>query len=526
MTNSLDDIVKADVMLVIGSNTTENHPIVALEMKRAVYDFKAKLIVIDPRKIRLTEYTDMWLSQKPGTDVAVLNGLMNVIIEEGLEDKDFINKRTEDYEELKKTVIKYTPEKVENVSGIPADSLRKAARLFAAAKNGAIFYCMGITQHTTGTNNVLSIANLAMLTGNIGRPGAGVNPLRGQNNVQGACDMGALPGCVSGYQNVCDLGIIEKCKDIWGAKLPEKGGLSVTEMTDAVLRGEVKAMYIMGENPMLSDPDLNHVKEAFEKLDFLVVQDIFLTETAELADVVLPGVSFAEKDGTFTNTERRVQIVRRAIAPVGNSRPDWLIISDLAKVMGYEMNYETVGEITNEIASITPTYGGITFERVSKESVQWPCPDATHPGTPILHAEKFTRGLGKFHAVEYKPPAEETDKEYPFVLTTGRLLYHYHTGTMTRHSMGLDEVCREARVEINPEDAKKLNIKDDDWVELISRRGKVEIKACVAPRVPKGTVFVPFHFKEAPVNMLTNSALDPVSKIPELKVCAVRVERA
>ncbi|MDO8885631.1 molybdopterin-dependent oxidoreductase, partial [Candidatus Oleimmundimicrobium sp.] len=415
--------------------------------------------------------------------------------------------------------------KVEKISGISADSLREAARLFASAKNGAIFYCMGITQHTSGTDNVLSIANLAMLTGNIGRPGTGVNPLRGQNNVQGACDMGALPNCVSGYQNVCDSGVIDKCKDIWGVKLPENIGLGVTEMVDAALRGEVKTMYIVGENPMLSDPDLSHVKEAFDKLDFLVVQDIFLTETAELADVVLPGATFAEKDGTFTNTERRVQRVRRAISPIGNSRPDWLIICNLAKAMGYDMEYTTVGEITKEIANITPTYGGITFERVSRESVQWPCPDATHPGTPILHTEKFARGLGKFHAVEYRPPAEEPDEDYPFILTTGRLLYHYHTGTMTRHSMGLDEVCKEAKVEINPEDAKKLKIKDNDWVALISRRGKIKVKAWVTPRVPKGTVFVPFHFKESPINMLTNSALDPISKIPELKVCAVRVEK-
>jgi len=513
------------VILVIGSNTTENHPIVALEMKRAVSDFEVKLIVIDPREIRLTEYADMWLSQKPGTDVAVLNGLMNVIIEEGLEDKDFIDKRTEDYKELKKTVSKYTPEEVENISGIPADSLREAARLFASAEKGAIFYSMGITQHTTGTDNVLSVANLAMLTGNIGRPGTGVNPLRGQNNVQGACDMGALPGCVSGYQNICDLGIIKKCKDVWGVKLPEKPGLVATEMMDAVLRGEVKAMYVMGENPMLSDPDLNHVKEAFKKLDFLVVQDVFLTETAEFADVVLPGVTFAEKDGTFTNTERRVQRVRRAIAPVGNSRPDWLIISNLAKAMGYDMNYAAVGEITNEIASITPTYGGIIFERVSEESVQWPCPDATHQGTPILHTAKFTRGLGKFHAVEYKAPAEQPDKDYPFILITGRLLYHFHTGTMTRRSMGLNEVCKEARVEINFVDAKKLKIKDNDWVELSSRRGKVKVKARITSHIPKGTIFVPFHFKESPINMLTNPALDPVSKIPEFKVCAVRIDK-
>lgn len=526
MTNTIADIAQAKAILVMGSNTTEAHPIVALSIKQAVSENGAKLIVIDPRRIRLVDYAHLWLSQKAGTDVAVLNGLMNVILTEGLEDKQFIAGRTEGFGELKNVLAKYTPEYVEEISGIPADLLREAARIFARSERGSLIYAMGITQHTTGTDNVLSIANLAMMTGNIGKPGTGVNPLRGQNNVQGACDMGALPGCVSGYQNVCDQRTITKCKDLWGAKLPEKPGLSVVEMFEAALRGEVKAMHIMGENPMLSDPDLGHVEKALRKLDFLVVQDIFLTETAEFADVVLPGVTFAERDGTFTNTERRVQRVRKAIEPVGDSRPDWGIICELSRRIGYKMDYSSVGEITDEIASFTPTYAGITFERVSREGVQWPCPNPDHPGTPILHAEKFTRGLGKFHPVEHKPPAEEPDEEYPLILTTGRYLFQYHTGTMSRHSRGLEEMCHEARVEINPADADKLKVKEGDWVKLITRRGKIKVKACVTERAPKGTVFMPFHFKESPANVLTNPALDPVSKIPELKVCAVRVEKA
>ncbi len=526
MTNSIADIAQAKAILVIGSNTTEAHPIIALQIKKAISENGAKLIVIDPRKIRLVDYADLWLAQRPGTDVALLNGIMNVILTEGLEDKEFIEARTENFEELKKILSKYTPEYVEKISGVPAEKIREAARIYAQAERAAILYTMGITQHITGTDNVFAVANLAMLTGNIGQPGTGVNPLRGQNNVQGACDMGALPGCVSGYQSVCDLGVIEKCKDIWGTKLPENPGLSLTEMFDAILKGEVKVMYIVGENPILSNPDISHVKEALEKLDFLIVQDIFLTETAELADVVLPAASFAEKDGTFTNTERRVQRIRKAIEPIGNSKPDWEIICLLSKAMGYEMDYHFPSEIFDEISQITPTYKGITFDRVNLHGVQWPCPEPNHPGTPILHKEKFTRGLGKFHAVEFKEPAELPDDKYPFILTTGRYLFQYHTGTMTRRSLGIEEICSEPRAEINLNDAKKLGVKDRDLVKLSTRRGEIKIKACVTNKIKEGVIFIPFHFKEAAANLLTNPALDPVSKIPELKVCAVRLEKA
>ncbi|MBI4744830.1 MAG: formate dehydrogenase subunit alpha [Actinobacteria bacterium] len=526
MTNSIGDIADSKVILVIGSNTTEAHPIIGLEVRKAVKHRGAKLIVIDPRKIRLVELSTIWLSQRPGTDVAVINGLMNVILEEGLINKKFIGDCTIGFDEVEKIVKKYTPEMVEKISGIQADDLRQAARLFAEASDASIIYSMGITQHSTGTDNVLSIANLAMLTGNIGRPGAGVNPLRGQNNVQGACDMGALPNVFPGYQKIDNEDARKKFEEKWKVKLDDKPGLTVVEMINAAREGKLKALYIMGENPMLSDPDINHVKEGLGALDFLVVQDIFLTETARLADVVLPGVSFAEKNGTFTNTERRVQRIHKVIEPLGEAKEDREIISELSRRFGYEMNHHTAGQIMDEIASVTPSYGGINYQRLKTRGLQWPCPDSDHPGTPILHSQQFTCGKGIFHPVGYIAPAEEPDKDYPMILTTGRILVHYHTGTMTRRSKGIEELCSEGCVEINPKDADKLKIKKDDWVKLTTRRGEIKIKAKVTRRSPVGTVFVAFHFSESPANALTNSALDPVAKIPEFKVCAVRVERA
>lgn len=526
MTNSIADIAQADVILVIGSNTTEAHPIIALQIKKAVREKGAKLIVIDPRKIKLVDYAHLWLRPKPGTNVAVINGLMNVILEKGLADEEFIANRTEGIGELKAILPKYTPEKGERISGVPATDLRQAARIFAQAERATIIYSMGITQHTTGTDNVLSIANLAMLTGNIGKPGTGVNPLRGQNNVQGACDMGALPTTLTGYQRIADDEVRAKFEKAWSCRLPKEAGLSVVEMFEAALQRRIKAMYIMGENPMLSDPDITHVEEALRTLDFLVVQDIFLTETAEFADVVLPSATFAEKDGTFTNTERKVQRVRKAINSPGNAKADWEIICDLAKTMGYEMGYSFPGEITDEIASLTPTYGGILFDRVnSSGGIQWPCPSLDHPGTTILHRDKFARGLGKFHPVEYKPPSEEPSEEYPLILTTGRLLFQYHTGTMTRRSKGLEEICPAGPAEINPEDAAAYRIKEGEEVILTSRRGKIKVRVNITERSPQGTIFLPFHFSEYPVNVITNPALDPLAKIPEFKVCAVRIEK-
>ena len=525
MTNSIAEIEDADVILVTGSNTTENHPIIAIRVKRAVRK-GAKLIIVDPRKIDLTKYATLWLRQNAGTDVAWLNGMMHIIIEEGLWDEDYVKTRTENFEALKETVKRYTPDFVESITGIPKDDLIKAARIYASGQKATILFAMGITQHTTGTDNVKSIANLAMLCGNVGIESGGVNPLRGQNNVQGACDMGALPNVFPGYQSVSDQTLVSKFETAWGRELPSNPGLTVVEMMKAAEEGKIRAMYIMGENPMISDPDLKHVEAALEKLDFLVVQDIFLTETAKLADVVLPGVTFAEKDGTFTNTERKVQRIRQAINPVGDARPDWQIICQLASRMGYEMNYLHPSQIMEEIAELTPSYGGMYYDRLDNGGLQWPCPDREHPGTRYLHKDRFTRGLGLFQAVEYIPPAETPDEDYPYVLSTGRVYYHFHTGSMTRRCQGLDEIYPDALAEINPSDAKELGVEDGAKVKVTSRRGEVEVEAQVTERVPRGTIFMSFHFGEAAANVLTNPALDPVSKIPEYKVCAVRVEKA
>jgi formate dehydrogenase alpha subunit len=526
MTNSIEEIENADAILVIGSNTTEEHPIISHKIKRAVKWKGAKLIVADPRRIKLTEFAEVWLRLKPGSDVALINGLMNVIISEELWEKEFVRQRTEGFEEMRAGIEKYTPEYVEKVSGVPAADIVQAARLYARADRASIIYAMGITQHTTGTDNVLSLANLAMLTGNVGKESTGVNPLRGHNNVQGACDMGALPNVLPGYQGLDVASVREKFEKEWQVKLPEKAGLSVVEMLQAAEEGKVRGMYIMGENPALSEPDVSQVIEALKSLDFLVVQDIFLSETAKLADVVLPAVSFAEKDGTFTNTERRVQRVRKAIEPIGLAKPDWQIIAELATKMGYAMAYQTPEQIMQEIARLVPSYGGISYDRIEDGGLQWPCPDKAHPGTKFLHSDKFTRGRGKFNPIEYKAPAELPDKEYPFLLTTGRILYHFHTGTMTRRARGLNEMCPEGFVEINPDDAERLRVLGGGMVRMVSRRGAVVTKARVTETVPPGIVFMPFHFGEAAANMLTNPAFDPVSKIPELKVCAVRVEKA
>lgn len=526
MTNSIDEIEFTDLILAIGTNTTENHPIVGIKVKRAVRNRGAKLIVINPREISLTWYADLWLRQKPGTDVALINGLMNVIIGEDIYAKDYVAGRTEGFADLKKTVEKYTPEYVEKITGIPAEDLKTAARMYARTEKATILYCMGITQHISGTDNVKSIANLAMLCGKVGIEGGGVDPLRGQNNVQGACDMGALPDVFPAYQKVANAEIRAKFSQAWDTELPGKAGLTVVEMTHAAAEGKIKGMYIMGENPMLSDPDLSHVEAAFKNLDFLVVQDIFLTETAQLAHVVLPSACFAEKDGTFTNTERRVQRVRRAVAAPGEAKSDWEIIAELANHLGYQMNYAGPAQIMEEINRTTPSYGGITYDRIEKEGLQWPCPAEHHPGTKFLHQDKFTRGLGLFHAIEYIPPAELPDEEYPFLLTTGRVLYHYHTGTMTRRSQGTVQRYPESLVEINPLDGEKLGIDNGSLVTVASRRGKVQAKAQLTEHSPEGTVFMNFHFCEAAVNLLTNPVLDPIAKIPEFKVCAVKVEAA
>jgi len=524
MTNSIEEIEFADAILAMGTNTTENHPVIGSCVKRAVRRRGAKLIVIDPRKIGLVDYADIWLCPKLGTNVAVLNGLMNVIIEENLYAKEYVAERTEGFEAMKEAVAKYTPDHVEKITGIPADDLRTAARLYAEANSASILYAMGVTQHSHGTDNVKSCANLAMLCGNVGVEGGGVNPLRGQNNVQGACDMGALPNVFPAYQQVANEEARAKFEQAWNASLPAKPGLTIMEIMDAAHRGDIKGLYIMGENPMISDPDLTHVEAALKNLDLLIVQDIFLNETGRLADVVLPSACFAEKNGTFTNTERRVQRVRKAVDAPGEAKADWQIISELATKMGCAMQYASAEEIMNEINGVTPSYAGITYGRIEEEGLQWPCPNVEHPGTKYLHRDKFSRGL--FTAIEYRPSEEVPDKEYPFFLTTGRVLYHFHTATMTRRSEGLVERCPESLAEINPKDAEGLGIKDGDFVTVTSRRGSLKVRASVVETPPEGTIFMNFHFSEAAVNLLTNPALDPVGKIPEYKVCAVKVEAA
>ncbi len=525
MTNSIAEFKNAECIFVIGSNTTEAHPVIGLFIKEAVVKNNAKLIVADPRQIDLVRFASLHMSQQPGTDVALINAMMNVILQENLCDKDFIVQRCEGFDELVETIKKYTPESVENITKVPAEKIRQAARTFASAKSASIVYSMGITQHTTGTDNVLSLANLSMLTGQIGRESTGVNPLRGQNNVQGACDLGALPNVYPGYQSVENAEINAKFEKAWNAKLSDKTGLTVVEIIHGVDQGKIKAMYFMGENPALSDPNLNHTRKALDDVEFLVVQDIFLSETAEKADVVLPSTCFAEKNGTFTNTERRVQRVRKAVDGPGQSRDDWRIICDLSGRMGYPMHYENAAQIMDEIATISPIYGGISFERIDSIGLQWPCPDKSHPGTPYLHKGEFKRGKGKFHKVEYIPADESPSDEYPFILSTGRQLYQFHTGTMTRKSAAINQVSPTGYVEIHTDDAAALNINDGDPVQVKTRRGEVTTLAKVTNGIEKGWIFMPFHFAEGPANMLTNDKLDPIAKIPEFKVCAAAVTK-
>ena len=525
MTNSIDELEQTNCIFVIGSNTTEAHPIIALRIIAAVERRGAQLIVADPRRIDLTRFAALHVRQRSGTDVALINAMMWVILTEGLQDEAFLAERTENFEELRRTVMDFTPELAEAITGVAAEDIRAAARMYAKAERAAIVYSMGITQHTTGTDNVMALANLAMLTGHVGKEFCGVDPLRGQNNVQGACDVGALPNVFPGYQAVDDPAARAAFEKAWGAALPAKPGLTVVEVFNAICDGNIKGLFIMGENPMVSDPNLNHVRQALEKVDFLCVQDIFLTDTAQMAHVVLPAASFAEKDGTFTNTERRVQRVRKALDPPGQSRQDWEILCDLSTRMGYPMRYSGPAEIMDEIARATPIYGGISFDRIQEQGIQWPCPDKNHPGTVFLHQSGFKRGRGRFYATPFRAAAELPDEEYPYLLTTGRLLYQFHTGTLSRRTPGLDRIAPPGKFEINPEDAAREGIADGEMVCLTTRRGTVDAQAIVTDRSPKGTLFMSFHFREAAANILTNDALDPVAKIPEFKVCAVRLEK-
>ncbi|MBA7595456.1 putative formate dehydrogenase [subsurface metagenome] len=522
MSNSIADFAKSDLLFIIGSNTTECHPIIGRTIRHVVKYRGTKLIVADPRAIELSNLATIRLPHKPGSDVALLNAMMNVIISEGLHDSKFIEERTEGFEELAETVKGYTPKIAEKITGVPQTDIVEAARLFASAERATILYGMGITQHTTGTDNVKSIANMLMLTGNMGREGTGFSPLRGQNNVQGACDMGALPNVYPGYQKVDSPVVKLKFEKAWGCSLSEKPGLPVTEMMEAAYQGKLKAMYVIGENPLMSEPSLEHTRQAMEQLEFLVVQDIFPTDTAVVADVILPAAVFAEKDGTFTNTERRVQKLCKAVDPPGEAKPDWEILSALAERMGYANEYHNTEDIMEEIASVAPIYGGIHHDRLGEYGLQWPCRDREHPGTPMLHQGQFTRGRGRFHAIEYKPPAESVSEGFPLILTTGRVLEHWHTGSMSRRSEVLEKLHPGGKVDIHPDDALNLGIVDGDLVTLASERGKIETEVHVTDKTAPGLAFMAFHWSESPANILTNNALDPVAKIPEFKVSAIR----
>jgi formate dehydrogenase (NADP+) alpha subunit len=525
MTNNIQDLRNAACLMVIGSNTTHAHPIIGLTIKQTV-SRGAKLIIVNPREIELCQYAAIWLRPKIGTDIPLIMGMIRVILEEGLEDKIFIRERCENFDAFKESLKDYPLDKVEQITGVPSAQIIEAARLYATTKPASICYTLGITEHTHGTDGVMGLADLVMVTGNIGKPGTGLNPLRGQNNVQGACDMGALPNVYSGYQNVDDPKAQSKFENAWGTKLSPTPGLKLTEMYHAAYEKKLKGIFLIGEDPALSEPDINHLVQALKNLDFFVVMDLFLSETAKLADVVLPSASYASDDGTFTNTERRVQRVRAAVPAPGEARPVWETISRVARKMGRKgFDYTHASQVWAEMISLTPSMAGITWERLEQGGLQWPCPTADHPGTPILHTQIFSRGKGQFVPLTYRPSAEMPDTEYPLILTTGRHLFHYHTGTMTHRTPGLLKLYGEEWVEINTGDAAAQGIAQGDQIVVTSRRGELVARAKVTNVNPPGLVYMNFHFKESPTNILTNNALDPISKTPELKVCAVKIKK-
>ncbi len=525
MTNSIREIEDMEVISIVGSNTKESHPVIANRMIKA-YRKGAKIIVADPRRVPMVKFADIFLKMRPGTDVALLNGIANVIVSEGLQNGEFIKDKTEGFDAWKQTLQQFTPERVANITGVPKEELVRAARLYGGSRKAGIFYTMGITQHICGTDNVRAVANLATLTGNIGRESTGVNPLRGQNNVQGASDAACLPNVYPGYQRVDDPAVQKKFEEAWGVELSSNPGFTATEMMNAAVDGRLKAMYIMGENPVITDPNMHHTIQALNSLEFLVVQDIFMTETAQLADVIFPATCSFEKDGTYTNTERRVQRVRKVVDPPGRARNDLAIISRMSRAMRYPLEYESPEKVLEEFGRLWPAMGGISYARLESNGLAWPCPSKDHPGTEYLYKDGFPKGKVPFIVVPYNPPAEVTTEEYPFILTTGRNLFQYHSGSMSRRVRQIEQHAGEAYVEINPADAKRLGIENGDLIKIRSRRGKVRIKARVTRRVSEGTVFIPMHYREAAANVITNDALDPVVKIPEFKVCAVNVEPA
>ena len=530
MTNTIQDITQdANLILLIGSNPEEAHPVFGMQIRQAVQR-GAHLLVADPRDIDLSQKADIHLKLKPGTNVAFVNGMMHIIIEEGLQNQEFINERTENYEELKKLTASYTAERTAEICGIDPQQLREAARLYATAGNSAILYCLGVTEHTSGTEGVMSLANLAMLCGMIGRPGTGVNPIRGQNNVQGACDMGADPDKFPGYQKITDPKVFEKFEKAWGTKLNPNPGTKATQCFHKMMTGDIKGLFIFGEDPVRTDPDTNHVIHALQSLDFFVIDELFMTETAKYADVILPGRSYAEKEGTFTNTERRVQRVRKAVEIEGNTMADTDIFTEIMNRMGYPQPKLTPAQIMDEIASVTPSFAGISHERLDSEEVdgrglQWPCTGKDHPGTRIMHVGKFARGKGLFQPAEYRASCELPDDEYPLVMMTGRILYHYNACAMTDKTEGINEIAPEAFIELNTADAEKYGIADGEMIGISSRRSEISARARVSDKTRPGETWMPFHYLKAGVNWLTSAALDSISATPEYKVCAIKVRK-
>ncbi len=526
MTNSIPEIRETDLLFVIGSNTTEAHPIIAMEMKRAVKR-GAKLYVADPRAIWLSEIADRHLQLRPGTDVALLNAMAHVIISEGLTNAAFIAEHTENFEAIVESTRETTPEWAEGITGVPAADIREVARAYATTRKAGIYYTLGITEHTHGTDNVYCLANLVLMTGHLGIKSAGLNPLRGQNNVQGANDAGASPIFYPGYQRVDDPVAQAKFEAAWGTALSPEPGLNLNVMMKAMARGEIRGMYVMGEDIVLSEPNAGRIEEGLNNMEFLVVQDIFHNETTRFADVVLPAACFAEKDGVFTNSDRRVQRVRKAVSAPGEARADWEILCDVARACGYDMpDYAGPGAVYTEMAGLCDSFAGISHERLAGEvaGLQWPCPDSSHPGTPTLHGDGPIRGKGSFQATSYRPSAELPDVEYPLLLSTGRTLYHYNAATQTRRSLGAIARQPENFIEMHRRDARKRGFRDGELVQVRSRRGVVKARIAVSPRMRPGCVWMPLHFGDANTNYLTNDAGDPTTQTAEYKVCAVRVE--
>lgn len=524
-TNSLDQMKDMNTLFLFGSNPTEGHPIVSLHLKKALAN-GANLIVADPRKTWMAKRADVWLNLKPGSNIALLNGIIRVILDNGWENTEFINKRTEGIETLKAKVQEYDLDRVEKLTGVSPDKIIEAARLYSHVDKSMIVYGLGVTEHQTGTENAMGIANLALVCGHIGRPATGIMALRGQNNVQGASDLGPLPATLPGYQSVTDKKLRGKFEKEWGVTIKDKPGLKSVEMLDECVKGNFKGIFILGEDPAQTDPDLNHVRKALESVEFLVVQDLFPTETTKYADVILPGASFAEKDGTFTNGERRVQKIRKAIEPLAGMA-DWEVIARISTLMGYPMEYSHPSEIMDEIARLVPLYGGICYDRIEEQGIQWPCPTKDHPGTTTLYTKLFSRegGLAQFIPLDHAGSAEVPDKTYPLVLITGRIREHYNNGSMTRRASGISELVPEELVEISLEDAQALGIENKDWVTVSSRRGEVKVRAKVTERSQAGSIFMTFHHQDALTNVLTSEHRDPITGTPEYKSCAVRVEK-